>query len=143
MAIRLPVIARRCDRSFEAMPGNEQTRFCDECGKYVHDLSARTEAEARAFVDAARGQRVCVRYARDARGAVRFRAAVAVAAISMAACGEGGPPRTPAAPPAPVEEIGDRDMGEVIPDEVDRCPDVPDADSTAEDGCPDPEPVTI
>ena len=47
-------------------------RFCEQCSKHVHDLGAMTESEARAWLHAAQGQEVCVRYRMDADGALRF-----------------------------------------------------------------------
>ncbi len=143
MAIRLPTIERPCDRTFDAMAGDERRRFCASCGKHVHDLSARTEAEARAFLAAARGTRVCVRYARDAGGTVRFRSAAVAAALTLSACVEQGPPRAaPAPPPAASDGGRDHDMGDAVIDVGDMCPDGADA-APNDDGCPEPEPVEI
>ena len=163
MALRLLPIARPCDASFSAMEGDAQRRHCVECGKHVHDLSARTEDEARALLRAARGTSICVRFARDALGNVRFRSAALAAAVSLAACASStsGPP--PAAPTTSAEQttvatstttstgvgpkagantgtskhhddVGDYDMGDMIPDVDDVCPDQP--GSGGDDGCP-------
>jgi hypothetical protein len=135
MALRLLPIALPCAESFDAMRGDDQTRFCDSCGKDVHDLSARTEEEARALLTAARGTRICVRYARDASGAARFRAVAVAAAVSLAACTPHStqqPVAVSAQSPAPGI---DHDMGDMIPDAIDRCPDHPEAN---DDGCPEP-----
>ena len=143
MAIRPLPIARPCSESFGAMKGDEKTRFCDSCGKDVHDLSARTEAEARTFLTEARGARLCIRYAKDAHGAIRFRAVTIAAALSLAACSvatEPAPgtsthaPTTSAVPVAPDDAEGDHDMGDVIIDIDDRCPDEP---GPNDDGCPE------
>ncbi len=153
---------RACHESFEAMPGDGRERFCDKCEKRVHDLSSRTEEEARALMkDAARrGERVCVRFAKTPDGAVRFRSPALravgrgsaadlrgvglAAALSLAACTapvDQPPPKAdPAAQPGdpaaqPAEEV---DMGDAIPDEADRCPDQPDPnDPLGDDGCPE------
>jgi hypothetical protein len=50
------------------MMGSEQVRYCDECGKYVYNLSSMTGNEAEAIVATAKG-RLCVRLTRDADGA--------------------------------------------------------------------------
>jgi hypothetical protein len=128
--MRLLPIAKPCKAPFAAMTGDDQTRFCEECGKNVHDLSARTEDEARALLASARGTNICVRYAKDARGNVRFRAAAMAAAMSLASCASAAP-ETPPATAATAEDI---DQGDIIPDMVDRCPD--DETSHGEDGCP-------
>lgn len=59
------------------MPGDARRRFCDACGKHVHDLSARTPAETAEFLREHAGTTACVRLAR---------AAVLGAAASLAAC---------------------------------------------------------
>ena len=112
------------------MPGDERTRFCDRCSKHVHDLSARTEIEARELLARHRGSRLCVRVARDSRGMVVFRAAGAAAVLSLAACGPTLPNEPPVSP-----AVVDHDMGDTIPDELDRCPDPP---APNDIGCPWP-----
>lgn len=141
MAIRPLPIARPCSEAFGSMKGDDATRFCDACGKHVHDLSSRTEAEARAFLAEARGTRVCIRYAKDARGSIRFRAVTMVAAVSLAACSvtAAPPPLVPVAPTADApaglgDGDGDHDMGDAIIDVEDRCPDEP---GPNDDGCPE------
>ena len=143
MGFRLLPIARPCSESFTSMPGGESKRFCASCDKHVHDLSAGTEEDARALFAANRGQRVCVRFAKDAAGNVRFRAAAMATALSLAACGSN--PVEAVAPndvvtsmsEAPRTEVapeGDYDMGDGIPDVQDRCPDDP-SPNDIEDGC--------
>jgi hypothetical protein len=122
-------IARPCRASFADMPGDEKTRFCKTCGKHVYDLSARTEGEARALFRDRRGERTCVRFAKDASGNVLFRAALVAAAVSMTSCSSA----TPAAPPVTPAEV-DHDMGDGIPDSVDVCP--ADPKPGDDDGCP-------
>ena len=132
MALRILPIAQPCTESFADMPGDERTRFCAKCNKHVHDLSARTEREARALFHRARGERMCVRFARDPSGAVRFRAATLAVAVSLTSCSA-----APVAAVTPVEVV-DHEMGDGIPDEIDRCPDntTPPDDT---DGCPTPD----
>ena len=121
-------IAKPCRASFADMPGDDKTRFCDECNKHVYDLSARTEEEARALFREKRGERTCVRFAKDASGNVLFAAAV-VAAVAMTSCSSAAP-----APVTPVEV--ERDMGDTVPDSVDVCPDHP---GPTDDGCEMPD----
>ncbi len=130
---RLLPIAKPCNESFAAMPGDESKRFCESCNKHVHDISEGTEEDARALFAANRGHRVCVRFAKDSAGNVRFRSAViAAAAISLAACG------SPNATSSAVEDPSsiDRDMGDAIPDVDDVCPDDP-TQADIDDGCPE------
>ena len=139
--MKLLPIVRPCLESFEKMAGNPRTRFCDTCNKHVHDLSAGTEEEARALLAEKRGTRICIRFARDAHGSVRFRMAVVAAALSMTACSSpmvNSPAATPDAPKAAPqsEEILDYDMGDSVMDEIDKCPDAPEG-SDPNDGCPE------
>jgi hypothetical protein len=127
MVMRMLPIARPCTESFAAMPGDDKTRFCDKCQKHVHDLSARTEEEARALFREARGERTCVRFAKDASGNVLFRAAALAAAVSVTSCSAAAP----ASPPITPVEV-DHDMGDGIPDSVDICPEHP---TPEDDGC--------
>ena len=54
-------IASPCTASWDAMQGNEQVRFCDQCQLHVHNLSAMSPPQAAALVQEAEG-RLCVRY---------------------------------------------------------------------------------
>jgi hypothetical protein len=120
------------------MVGDDRTRFCSSCGKHVHDLSARTQDDARALLAASRGERICVRFARDTQGAIRFRAVATVAAaVALSAVACTTPPKQPAAPHV-IEETVDHEMGDMIPDAEDRCPDEPEPNT---DGCPEPSPA--
>lgn len=132
MAFRMLPVARPCPESFAAMPGDGdgRTRHCAICDESVHDLSAGTEEEARALFRAAGGKRLCVRFARDAGGAVRFGLAAA-AMLSLASCSSAVPETTPS---TPLDAV-DYDMGDAIPDAVDRCPDPPEPGPSV-DGCP-------
>jgi hypothetical protein len=119
------------------MPGNDKVRFCAKCEKNVYDLSMHTEAEGRAIFEARKGERTCVRFARDATGAVRFRSVALAAAVAVAACSTHSTDRTTASP-ACAMDTGDHDMGDAIPDVEDQCPDEPaGANDADEDGCPD------
>ena len=55
-------IGSPCSEDWGAMTGDDRTRFCDQCNKQVHNLSAMTETEARAVVAQ---PSVCVRYQVD------------------------------------------------------------------------------
>lgn len=60
-----------CPAEWDDMRGDDTHRHCDTCDKTVHNLSAMTEAEARAVV-APKG--VCVRYELDTgTGRIRHR----------------------------------------------------------------------
>ena len=143
MAIRALPIANPCSLAFAQMNGDERTRYCATCEKEVHDLSARTEDEARVLLTNAHGKRICVRYAKDGRGGIRFRAAATMAAaMSLAACTVATAPETTkigagqnvAQPSEVTPDEGDRDMGDVIVDAEDLCPEDPGPD---DDGCPE------
>lgn len=83
----LPLLVR-CQESFTMMRGDDQTRRCERCGVDVHDLSARTEQEAREIL-ASNSPPPCVRFAVErATGNVRFRAAV-VGAVAMSVAASG------------------------------------------------------
>src|SRR5262245_8062772 len=61
------VIQKPCTVDWNSMSGDDQKRFCSECNKYVHNLSALTRKQAEAIVAASRGQ-LCARLVRDANG---------------------------------------------------------------------------
>ena len=129
MAFRMLPVRNPCTESFAEMPGDEKTRYCAKCNEHVHDLSAGTEAEARELFRAAGGGRLCVRFVRDAKGAVRFGVSLA-AALSLASCSA-----APLEPQTEVEAL-DREMGDGVPDQDDRCPTDDDPDASGQ-GCPD------
>ncbi len=62
-------IAEPCHKSWDAMTGDAQKRFCDSCSKHVYDLSTMTREDAEALVN--RGESVCIRMQRDAGGSVK------------------------------------------------------------------------
>ena len=165
MALRLLPIVAPCTESFAAMPGDDRTRFCDKCGEHVHNLSAGTEPEARALFREAAEKKLCVRYARDPNGAIRFRSVAMAAAAAMSlsasltACSAQLSDAPPAAAPSTATATApatassassassfdpalgehgeqDWDMGDGILDVVDKCPD--DGSGAPDDGCPDP-----
>lgn len=52
-----------CAASWEEMPGDDRTRHCATCDRDVHDLSARSGAEADALLARSLGKKLCVRVA--------------------------------------------------------------------------------
>ena len=61
-----------CPASWEAMRGDERTRYCVGCGLNVHNLSAMTRLEAEALLSRCAGAgRLCVRFERAEDGAVQ------------------------------------------------------------------------
>lgn len=67
----LPVIeiASPCVADWDAMPGDAARRFCDQCGKHVHNLSAMPTDAAREVIKNNEGH-TCVRFRRDDEGHV-------------------------------------------------------------------------
>ncbi len=66
-------IANPCHEDWDAMDPDARGRFCQVCVKPVHDLSGMSEPEARDVLAQAAGSRICVRYAHDTQGRIRFR----------------------------------------------------------------------
>lgn len=54
-------VASPCNVDWNAMHGDDQTRFCGQCEKNVYNLSAMTRAEASQLVKEKEG-RMCVRF---------------------------------------------------------------------------------
>jgi hypothetical protein len=126
-------VAEPCTQSWEAMTGDDRSRFCGSCRLHVYDLSAMTRSEAEELVRSRKGagERLCVRFFRRADGTVmtddcgpirrrarRVRAAVvaallllfpATASAFLLPAARASSPRVPAhapkppAPPAPAE----------------------------------------
>jgi hypothetical protein len=65
-------IGEPCQQDWDAMGGEGATRFCGACRKHVHDLSARTEAEARTLLEHEPEEGYCLRYRCDPRGLIQF-----------------------------------------------------------------------
>jgi hypothetical protein len=67
-------LAFQCPRETTDMPvrAGGRERWCEGCERTVHDLSQRSEAEARALLRR-RSAKVCVSYEVDGRGKVLFR----------------------------------------------------------------------
>jgi hypothetical protein len=91
-----------CHESWDAMTGDSERRFCGVCEKHVHNLSAMRHDDAQALLGAAPGENLCVRYAVEDDGSLRFRDLVprsrltrglrraAFAAVMLAACSPQG-----------------------------------------------------
>jgi outer membrane protein OmpA-like peptidoglycan-associated protein len=62
-------IVEACDLPWDMLRGRGQVRFCQSCGKEVHDLTSMTESEARAYLFL-RGGRLCSRSPTDSEGTV-------------------------------------------------------------------------
>jgi len=140
-------VASPCTQPWDAMTGDDRSRFCESCRLHVYDLSAMTRDAAEEFVRTRKqgGGSVCVRLVRRADGtvvtddcgpvrralrrrALRVRAA-AVAALAfifpMAACGREPPAPAPAA-------AKPRDVKPpVAPAKSDPTPPAPPAPATA------------
>ena len=68
---RLPLLIELpepCSVGWESMDGDERVRFCKQCSKHVHDLSALTVAEIEALIE---GDGVCVSFEFEADGRIR------------------------------------------------------------------------
>jgi hypothetical protein len=65
-------VASPCTVSWEAMPGSDQVRSCEQCHHKVYNLSAMSAADAAQLLRNAEG-RVCVRFYRRADGTIMTR----------------------------------------------------------------------
>jgi hypothetical protein len=63
-------VEQPCPKSWEAMAGDERSRFCQGCGRHVVNLSAMTRSEAERVVCEAAG-RLCVRFERSEAGVIQ------------------------------------------------------------------------
>jgi outer membrane protein OmpA-like peptidoglycan-associated protein len=144
-------IVEACDIPWDMLRGRGRVRFCQACGKEVHDLTSMTDSEARAYLFL-RGGRLCSRSPADSEGSVRLpetRARTGVRALpllvatlsaTMTACSgapiasEANATAAPscqtmpgssvalAAPPATLSPTADDADGDGVPDAVDMCP---------------------
>lgn len=62
-------VASPCNADWNAMSGDEQTRFCDKCSKHVYNISAMTTQQAESLIRAKEGN-LCIRYYQRADGTV-------------------------------------------------------------------------
>ena len=93
--ISLPKLDQPCDVPWDAMAGDERSRFCDRCGIHVHNLSARPPDEAAALLKR-RGRTTCfavqqapvaLDYAPAPKRSTRWVAAMSVAASALVTAG--------------------------------------------------------
>jgi outer membrane protein OmpA-like peptidoglycan-associated protein len=86
-------IATPCELDWRTLPADGLDRHCPTCARKVHDLSARTEGEARALLILSSGTRLCARFESAPDGTPRSRGAapVAAAAALSALVGCGAP----------------------------------------------------
>jgi len=66
-------ISEPCPADWSAMSGCETKRFCAQCTKNVHDLSAMTRRDAEVLVSSEKD--LCVRYSLRPDGEIRFQEA--------------------------------------------------------------------
>jgi hypothetical protein len=62
-------VASPCSQDWNAMIGNDRTRYCGECKLNVYNLSGMTRAEAENLIMNAEG-RLCIRFYKRADGSV-------------------------------------------------------------------------
>lgn len=62
-------ISSPCPESWQAMSGDERTRFCSRCQKHVYNLAALEAREIDALIEATQG-RLCARITRDRSGRI-------------------------------------------------------------------------
>ncbi|HLG17508.1 MAG TPA: carboxypeptidase-like regulatory domain-containing protein [Blastocatellia bacterium] len=62
-------VASPCPTDWESMAGDERTRYCAECKRYVYDFSKMTAIEAQALVSTLQGK-LCARITRRGDGTV-------------------------------------------------------------------------
>jgi hypothetical protein len=74
-------IARPCISDWSQMSGDDRTRFCSECNKYVHDFTRMTRQEVERLVIASWGN-MCARITRDAAGSILTREPLPLARIA-------------------------------------------------------------
>ncbi len=64
-------VASPCPVSWDAMTGDDTTRFCSECSLHVHNLSAMSRDEAESFLQNHRhDERLCATFYRRADGTI-------------------------------------------------------------------------
>lgn len=97
-------ISEPCTVDWETMHGDAKRRFCDQCRKHVHNLSAMSEPEAQQVI----GQgNVCVRFRYDAQGNVRHtRHGRLARAVALGTALFGAIPALAAPAVRPAEETG-------------------------------------
>ena len=67
--LEAPEIKTPCSENWENMAGDDKRRFCDNCQKDVHNLSAMPQKQAQKLLETAKTE-LCVRYSLDDSGQV-------------------------------------------------------------------------
>jgi hypothetical protein len=62
-------VAAPCNADWDAMIGNDRSRFCSQCSLNVYNLSSLTRSEAESLIAGSEG-RLCVRFYRRADGSI-------------------------------------------------------------------------
>ena len=62
-------VAAPCNADWDAMIGNDRSRFCGQCNLNVYNLSSMTRSEAESLIARSEG-RLCVRFYRRADGSI-------------------------------------------------------------------------
>jgi hypothetical protein len=68
--LELISVASLCTAPWEAMTGDDRTRFCGECQRHVYNLSDLSRTEAEILIQQTEGQ-LCVRYFRRRDGTIQ------------------------------------------------------------------------
>jgi hypothetical protein len=63
-------VPKPCDKSWDEMTGDNQTRLCSHCDTQIHNLSEMSAKEVQKLLTQSKGK-VCVRLTRDADGKVQ------------------------------------------------------------------------
>ena len=66
-------ISSPCKISWSSMKGNEQIRFCEQCGRNVHNLSAMNRRQVKKIMNLSSNERICVGFNMDKDGAINIR----------------------------------------------------------------------
>jgi hypothetical protein len=62
-------VAAPCNANWDAMIGNDRSRFCGQCSLNVYNLSSMSRSEAESLIAGSEG-RLCVRFYRRADGSI-------------------------------------------------------------------------
>src|SRR5258705_2868292 len=62
-------VAAPCNADWDAMIGNDRSRFCGQCSLNVYNLSSMTRSAAESLIAGSEG-RLCVRFYRRADGSI-------------------------------------------------------------------------
>lgn len=80
---RILHISEPCPQSWNGMQGDSAQRFCGECQKHVHAISALSEDEAAELIASAPRGTLCIRVEHDSEGRVFFRDSAAPSKRSL------------------------------------------------------------